>query len=45
MTLNATVAQVTSRIAQRSQATRAAYLQQLEEAAANLAVCIVTASC
>ena len=34
MTLNATVAQVTARIAQRSQATRAAYLQQLEEAAA-----------
>jgi hypothetical protein len=34
MTLNATVAKVTARIAQRSQATRAAYLQQLEEAAA-----------
>ena len=34
MTLNATVAQVTARIAQRSQATRTAYLQQLEEAAA-----------
>ncbi len=34
MTLNATVAQVTARIAQRSQATREAYLQQVEEAAA-----------
>ena len=34
MTLNATVAQVTARIAQRSQVTRAAYLLQLEEAAA-----------
>ena len=34
MNLNATVANVTARIAQRSQATRAAYLQQLEKAAA-----------
>ena len=34
MTLNATVAQVTARIALRSQATRAAYLKQLDEAAA-----------
>ena len=34
MTLNATVAQVTARIAQRSQATRSAYLQQVDEAAA-----------
>ena len=34
MPLNATIAQVTARIAQRSQATRAAYLQQLDEAAA-----------
>ena len=34
MTLNAIVAQVTARIAQRSQATRAAYLQQVDEAAA-----------
>ena len=34
MTLNATVAKVTARIAQRSQATRKAYLQQVEDAAA-----------
>jgi phosphogluconate dehydratase len=34
MTLNATLAQVTARIALRSQATRAAYLKQLDEAAA-----------
>ncbi|MFM1949769.1 MAG: Phosphogluconate dehydratase, partial [Pseudomonadota bacterium] len=34
MTLNATVAQVTARIAQRSHATRSAYLQQVDEAAA-----------
>jgi phosphogluconate dehydratase len=34
MPLNATIAQVTARIAQRSQDTRAAYLQQLDEAAA-----------
>ena len=34
MNLNATVANATARIAQRSQATRAAYLQQLEKAAA-----------
>ena len=34
MTLNAIVAQVTARIAQRSQATRSAYLQQIDEAAA-----------
>ena len=33
MTLNATVAQVTARIAKRSQALRHAYLQQIEEAA------------
>ena len=33
MTLNATVAKVTARIAQRSQATREAYLQQVEDAA------------
>ena len=33
MTLHATVAQVTARIAQRSHALRAAYLQQVEEAA------------
>ena len=37
MNLNATVANVTARIAQRSQATRAAYLQQLEKAAARKA--------
>ena len=34
MPLNATVAQVTARIAQRSQVTRTAYLKQLDEAAA-----------
>jgi len=34
MTLNATVANVTARIAQRSQTTRAAYLQQVDQAAA-----------
>ncbi|MEY5023072.1 MAG: Phosphogluconate dehydratase, partial [Pseudomonadota bacterium] len=34
MTLNATVAKVTARIALRSQATRSAYLQQVEAAAA-----------
>ena len=34
MTLNATLAKVTARIAQRSQASRADYLQQVEEAAA-----------
>ena len=34
MTLNATVAKVTARIAQRSQATRKAYLQQVEDDAA-----------
>ncbi|NDF79094.1 MAG: phosphogluconate dehydratase, partial [Betaproteobacteria bacterium] len=34
MTLNATVAQVTARIAKRSQVSRATYLQQVEEAAA-----------
>jgi phosphogluconate dehydratase len=33
MTLNATVAKVTARIAQRSQASRADYLQQVEAAA------------
>ncbi|MEY3409703.1 MAG: Phosphogluconate dehydratase, partial [Pseudomonadota bacterium] len=34
MTLNATVAKVTARIALRSQATRSAYLQQVDDAAA-----------
>ena len=34
MTVNASVATVTARIVQRSQATRAAYLQQVDEAAA-----------
>ena len=34
MPLNATVAQVTARIAQRSQASRTAYLKQIDEAAA-----------
>ena len=34
MTVNATVAKVTARIVQRSQATRAAYIQQVDEAAA-----------
>ena len=34
MTLNATVANVTARIAQRSQTTRAAYLQQVDQASA-----------
>ena len=37
MTLNAIVAQVTARIAQRSQTSRVAYLQQVEEAAARQA--------